>query len=401
MYGKKQEVIPESCKKCDLAQTRTKIVNSSGSEHPDYLFVGEAPGEDEDLSGKPFVGKAGKVLRWIIDKAGIKKVRLDNLVHCRPTENYYKYGVLHYRNREPSKEEICCCQEYLIEEINRVKPKIIIPVGKTAISFFLNKEQSKFSLTDVISARYNWNGYPVLPTWHPSWILRGNISAIEDVIDTINYGKALIDARVKNSELFIIDSTRRFNLLYKKLNEVDFFAADLETSKSGEIIGISFSWQEDTGVYLPLKIYDGFKLNDFWSNSRDIINGLSETIKIKYSNIVWHNAKYDTRVLFEKCGIPIAACHDTSLMWGVLNDTKMDGSKRRVGLAFLTRKFFPWYKDYKRAVTDSFTKEEDVDYSLLPLAVIAPYGAMDSLVTLKLFFLFYKMLYGKEFNETY
>jgi len=391
------------CQKCELCKTRINIVPGYGTENPDYLIIGDSPGIEEDRKGKPFVGEQGELLRWMLSKAGIKKVRLDYIVHCRPVKTYTKYGVIHYNTRQPSLEEIEICSAGLYDEIKKLNPKVIIPLGNIAISYFTGKKQSHYTLQDALLNKYDWNGYPVIPSWHPETILKwdrteyGNeyrkyLFAVEDFIDSLNYARAIVKDEIKEASLFVIETSEHFQMLVQQLKEAPIIASDIETSKEQEIIGISFSWEENTGVYLPLKIFDGFKLNDFWKNNDFILKVLSDLIKNRYKDIIWHNAKYDIRIIMEKWGVPIDICQDTSLMWGALTDTRLDGSVRRIGLGFLTRKFFPWWKDYKKAVTDRFTDPENIDYGKIPLEVIGPYGAMDSMITFKLYKLFLKML---------
>ncbi|MGV7226396.1 MAG: uracil-DNA glycosylase [Nitrosopumilus sp.] len=130
----KQQVI--ECKKCELSKTRTNSVPGKGNFHSDVIFVGEAPGKNEDKHGEPFIGVAGKKLTNALEGAGISReqVYITNIVKCRPPEN-----------RVPTTIERSTCQEYLKQEISIIKPKIICVLGNTAYNSLLGgSEITKF-----------------------------------------------------------------------------------------------------------------------------------------------------------------------------------------------------------------------------------------------------------------
>jgi DNA polymerase len=130
----KQQVI--ECKKCELSKTRTNSVPGKGNFHSDVIFVGEAPGKNEDKHGEPFIGVAGKKLTNALQGAGISReqVYITNIVKCRPPEN-----------RVPTTIERSTCQEYLKQEISIIKPKIICVLGNTAFNSLLGgSEITKF-----------------------------------------------------------------------------------------------------------------------------------------------------------------------------------------------------------------------------------------------------------------
>ncbi len=150
-----------SCRKCGLAATRTRTVFSDGSPEARILFVGEAPGADEDAQGVPFVGRAGQLLtRMIEDGMGISRsdVYICNVLKCRPPDN---------RNPEPS--EISACRGYLETQIETIRPEAIVALGKFAAQFLLGTEEG------IMRLRGRWGEYrgiPVMPTYHPSFLLR-------------------------------------------------------------------------------------------------------------------------------------------------------------------------------------------------------------------------------------
>ena len=150
-----------ACRKCGLCETRTQTVFSDGGPHARIMFVGEAPGADEDAKGLPFVGRAGQLLtRMIEDGMGIprKDVYITNILKCRPPGN---------RNPEPA--EIASCRGYLEEQIGIVRPEVLVALGKFAAQFLLDMDEG------IMRLRGRWGDYhgiPVMPTFHPSFLLR-------------------------------------------------------------------------------------------------------------------------------------------------------------------------------------------------------------------------------------
>lgn len=150
-----------SCESCRLCKTRKQTVFADGSPDAKIMFVGEAPGADEDAQGVPFVGRAGQLLtRMIEDGMGLprKSVYIANVLKCRPPDN---------RNPEP--DEIASCRGYLEAQIDLVRPAVLVALGKFAAQFLLETEEG------IMRLRGKWGTYrgiPVMPTFHPSFLLR-------------------------------------------------------------------------------------------------------------------------------------------------------------------------------------------------------------------------------------
>ena len=150
-----------ACRACRLAEGRTQVVFSRGNPEARLMFVGEAPGADEDRQGLPFVGKAGQLLDRILEAAGIdpNDVYITNVVKCRPPGN-----------RTPLPDEVkICTQLWLLPEIEIVRPLIIVPLGSVATQFFLGQ---KVPITRVRGQWFEWNGIKVFPMFHPAYLLR-------------------------------------------------------------------------------------------------------------------------------------------------------------------------------------------------------------------------------------
>ena len=155
-----------NCKECDLYKTRNNPVFGEGFLDSNILFIGEAPGKNEDFSGKPFVGRAGKILDELLDNIGLRRneVYISNIVKCRPP-----------KNRNPSKKEIKTCSFYIDNQINIIKPKVIVPLGRIAISYIFNKYDLKFEKINNIHGKiYMINNLKIIPIYHPAALIYNN-----------------------------------------------------------------------------------------------------------------------------------------------------------------------------------------------------------------------------------
>ncbi len=148
-----------NCSLCPLYKTKNNFVHGEGSANPEILFIGEGPGEQEDNTGRPFVGDAGSLLDKIIEKMNYSRetVYITNIVKCRPPDN-----------RVPNNSEVKACISYLKRQIDLLKPKIIVCLGKTATNYLLGRE---LLITKVRGTKFEYNNIPVIPTFHPSYIL--------------------------------------------------------------------------------------------------------------------------------------------------------------------------------------------------------------------------------------
>ncbi|HET9801168.1 MAG TPA: uracil-DNA glycosylase [Chthoniobacterales bacterium] len=156
-----------ACVKCpNLASSRTQTVFGVGNPEADVMFVGEAPGADEDAQGEPFVGRAGQLLTKIIKAMGFarEEVYIANILKCRPDTPGSAYG-----NRPPTPNEMQTCKPYLMEQIDIIQPKVIVALGATAVEGLLGNRAPMHQLR----GRWNsFNGTPLMVTYHPAYLLR-------------------------------------------------------------------------------------------------------------------------------------------------------------------------------------------------------------------------------------
>ena len=149
------------CQKCQLGQTRTNFVFGVGDPNADLVLVGEAPGEQEDLQGEPFVGRAGKLLDKILSAIEFSRsqgVYICNVLKCRPPNN-----------RDPLPSEVEQCEPYLIHQINLIKPRLIVALGRVAAKTLLKQD---LPLKDMRSIKHDYYGTPLVATYHPAALLR-------------------------------------------------------------------------------------------------------------------------------------------------------------------------------------------------------------------------------------
>ncbi len=149
-----------NCTRCPLYEARTNIVHTDGNHRARLMFVGEAPGADEDAKGRPFVGRAGQLLTKIIEAIGFRRedVLIGNVNRCRPPAN-----------RPPTFEEATTCKPFLLREIAIVRPEVIVVLGNTAMRNLLD---TKIGITKLRGQFQDYQGAKVMPTFHPAYLLR-------------------------------------------------------------------------------------------------------------------------------------------------------------------------------------------------------------------------------------
>lgn len=168
------------CQRCKLAPLRKNLVYGVGSPTAALVFVGEAPGENEDLQGEPFVGKAGELLTKMIAAMGFRRdeVYICNVIKCRPPGN---------RNPEP--DEIAACEPFLIRQLGAIAPRAIVTLGKFAAQALL---RSDAPISKLRGRFHRYQGVPLMPTFHPAYLLR-NPSAKREVWDDLKQVMAELD----------------------------------------------------------------------------------------------------------------------------------------------------------------------------------------------------------------
>lgn len=171
MQEKTLKVIQDTvanCTSCDLHKTRTNTVFARGNPDASICFIGEAPGEDEDLQGLPFVGRSGKLLDKILTEMGLditKDIYVCNIIKCRPPDN-----------RRPNDNEVNQCIGYLEDQLTLIKAKVIVALGNTAVG---NLIATTYGITKIRGTFFKYKHLWLMPTYHPSFLLRNGSGTSE------------------------------------------------------------------------------------------------------------------------------------------------------------------------------------------------------------------------------
>lgn len=172
-----------NCQRCPLCEARSTIVFGTGNAHAKLVFVGEGPGTEEDKQGLPFVGRAGQLLDKIIEAMGYHRndIYIANIVKCRPPQN-----------RTPLPNEVAACTPFLVAQINLISPQVIVALGHTAASYLVQSQSPISALRGRLHPLHWKNETPVMPTYHPAYLLR-NPSAKKMVWDDMKIVKGLLE----------------------------------------------------------------------------------------------------------------------------------------------------------------------------------------------------------------
>jgi DNA polymerase len=162
------QAVVTACEKCRLSKSRTQVVYGVGSPNADLMFIGEAPGRDEDIKGEPFVGRAGQLLTDIIKAMKLTRddVYIANVIKCRPPEN-----------RNPEQDELDACRPHIRRQIEIIQPRVIVTLGRFALQSLTEKG---YAISSVRGQWLEYQGIRVMPTYHPAYLLR-NPAAKKDV----------------------------------------------------------------------------------------------------------------------------------------------------------------------------------------------------------------------------
>lgn len=361
-----------------------------GPKKAKIVLVGEAPGQQEDEEGLPFIGPSGQLLNELLDDAGIdrKKIYITNAVKCAtPGEN-----------QKPLKAEITECRRHLIKELQRIRPNVIGALGAVALESVLKRTGiTKLQNNVFYSKEFDAK---VVPLLHPAYILR-NPGAYETVLKGIKIIKKESTAKhaVKVSKIpkkWIDASTpEKIDKVIDKLERVSKFAVDLETTsldpRIAKIILVALSFKQGLGITIPWKNFSESQLKRF----RNIL--LSNTLKIG------QGMKFDIRV-FRSNGIKIKGpFFDTLPAVALINENMKDK-----GLEALTLKYLDlgeYWSDLeehkKKYIKEHKIKTDEFRYSMLPHKVLSTYAQGDADATFRLYKKFKKELKRQDLYSFY
>lgn len=413
---KRHWVYDDTCSKCKISAFCTHVcIPGEGSTSAKIMIIGEAPGRDEDLENRVFIGKSGKYLRKCLKEAGIKKedVFITNVVKCAPFDEEGNIS-------NPDDVEIASCIDYLWEEIELINPKLIITVGGKSTGALLNKWKISKVRGNLQRMEFECSSgkkkvFKVLPTWHPAYIIRGNQRAGYELMNDLLYAKQLISKKVEEKVKYeLVNDQEDLVLFVDKLLKMHenrklsygAIAVDVETSDdvseegskpkpyspSIALVSIQISWAEGEAALIPV-IREESVFND--AVGIKILRGQMKRIFDRIP-VVGQNFKFDCTVLYTKLGLEVKhVVFDTLLAHHMLFSGSLPNS-----LEFMAGRYLHWmnHKDELRQHIEKLPKGMG-NMMNVPLKALVKYGCADSDSTLRLYPIFKEMLKKEDYSS--
>lgn len=384
--GTRKEVKDSVSKKPFIAQSHR--INGTGPKDADIMFVGEAPGYDEDMDGIPFIGRSGKVLKGCLKLIGLTRedVYVTNIVRCRPPNN-----------ATPTYTDCVACSAYLSEEIRRVKPKVIVALGKAALQAVLGSRTAKITEAHGNPLKMEVSGHKciVFPMWHPAYVLRNDYLK-DDYKDAFKKLAQVVEGDVKVTKdtgnyVTVISAAECIDVIKSFTNIEEITAFDFETSglkpfqKGQRAACLALSKDEEKGYCIPL--YYGPWMKEppeevtalGWSKKEwvSVINFTREFFTSSTPKI-GHNVKFDmnwAEAMFEV--VPANIVNDTMLMHYAVDENNAHGLKP-LALKYTN---MGAYDDQLDIEAKKYKKR----YDLIPLNILGEYAAMDGVATTRVY----------------
>ncbi len=351
-----------TCTKCELYKyAKINCMKTSGNLDSQILICGEAPGQQEDEDGIPFVGKSGQVLRDALKTAGIVDFAITNICRCRPPNN-----------RTPTPEEIKICSLYTIDEINVGLPnlKLIVPVGNVALRAFTGKQ----GITRVSGEEWTWGDFKLMPLVHPRYVLENQLETDKFFNHVARINQILsggLTSEEDFGEYHVIKTQKEWDELEDKLYHSKFFVYDLETTGLNPffpdqfIRTINFSFSDREAYTLPLK--------QDWMEEEAVLTDLKFIFENRRIGKCNHNIKFDNLWMLSRLGIEVkGTVYDTMIAEYLLK------GKGSLGLKELAWKFTRC-GGYEKNLSDSPDKCDGEE--------LWRYGAIDADITRRIMLL--------------
>lgn len=400
------------CRGCPLYKTKgvqtchvpTELVIHDPKKPVTKIFVGEAPGEDEDAQGRPFVGRTGSLFRKVafkIQEAMDKKENfaIANMVRCRPSD---KDG----KNRQPTNDERNHCKQYLIEDINRIKPDLVVGMGGIAVGGFIDGFRSVASIRGVPQrVKNDIDGYDIklFPTYHPSAVARNPylLSYYREDLHRA-FDKHRMDKWSKKGKVKTLDTVelvRKFvKYLQKGLKPDDIVAFDVESKEglnrvSNSLTSISFAITGKKGFVIPLDHPKAPWSPEEYKEVKKLLRSLFKD-EVSFGHWAAHNAKFDMQQVHLMFGVWIqnAPVIDTMFIMFLLDENRLT-LKKQLGSCYGLKQLVYEYMGFDHYADEIFDKGEDGGaMGLYRLSLksrryyrkFLDYNAMDSYVTRRL-----------------
>jgi uracil-DNA glycosylase family 4 len=436
----------DKCQKCpELCQKRRNVVNGSGPLNAKILIVSEWPGAPEDRTGDIWSGPIGDALKPLLLKAGINpmEVFLTTTIRCYPKAppSTNKHAP---RVRDPKKEEIEACADYLDQEIAAIQPNVIVPMGTVAARRIFGKVTTIKSTrgAEVWSEKYNCK---VIPIYHPLVLNRlpeYEGFTVEDLRRIKRSSEYKEPTPKKTGQYVIVDTEKKFDDLLKRLSTVDAFSYDIETSGlnflQDKVLCVAFSWKSGTACVLPITRYEaknetvtemvkrktrkkvngawvetGFKeipktkeividqYFPYWGDKQDQI---LEKLKAVFANDVVkiaHNGKFDNKFLNVQLGFTINRfVFDTMLAHHLLNENA-EGMHDLKECAWNYTEMGGYDEPLEKWFEERGITRKKRNYAHVPPEILYPYAGMDADVTFQLYELFKPRLEAEQLQSIF
>jgi len=408
-----------SCTKCPLSEIRTCVLNGVGNLQTKIVFVMDAPSKEDDLDKRSFSGPSARKLDAMLARLSIHRSQV-----------YFTYATRCRANlrgdpgvRPANFDEITACSDYLLEEINAIKPHIIVPMGTEAVSAVFGLKKPKVGELRGVEAWSDRFNCKILPTYNPGAILR-NPNLEEVMLQDLR--RAVLSSAypemtpAESGNYFTIDSIESFDAFYDRVMEQTDVAVDLETTgfdwQNDKIICCSFSWAANTGVLLPITKWVGVEhekivlkdkkvrkkgvvsikqveeieksLEDtyqpWWGDQQEYVMAKFKAIMESNIKFIAQNGKFDWKFLMQMGWDVKPLAYDTLLMHYLLRETGKgehnleDMSLQYLGKGQHKKELDDWFKNNKMGDDDK------KNYARVPTDLLFKYGAADADVTLQL-----------------
>lgn len=377
------------CTGCELAagcKTVNMMPDESGLKDGrcDVMIIGEAPGQDEDLVGKPFVGASGSLLRMVVEDTGLDEFGLvyTNVVRCRPPNN-----------ATPSTKQIKACLPKLLADIDYYNPALIILLGNTPLKAVLGES----GITNWRGATLERGKYTYLPTFHPAYILRNN-SELQTLVTDIQKAYDVMVTGNKKSVLEQYDiqyviGEQDAKEMYDAIKAAGIASFDTESrnakpyAEGARMVMMSFAVDKPVKKAWAVIAVDDYRVNKYCMT----------ILRDPDVRFICHNAKYDQHVIWNEWGIEVPNVVGDSM----LASWMIDPTPGRHGLKHLAGRLLSMY-EYNSALDEYHAQHPESDPSkggdqaLVPSEILAPYAAKDAIATLEIHKILYKQLTKKQ-----
>jgi DNA polymerase-1 len=365
-------------------------MDSAGSEAPDVLIIGEAPGETEDKKNTPFIGTAGELFRNVLSEVGfdLSKVRFTNVVRCRPPNNKITQSAINH------------CKQFAIEDIAEFKPKLVLVAGNSALQGILGEN----GIRDWSGSIITKDNIMYIPVYHPAYILR-NKNVMDEWLDSLLKASdalnGVFDEEAKKMELILPTTVKEVREMQEYLAQYEKIAYDVETStldpyaKDDMLLAVSFA-AGNKMFSIPMVHPES------WWTAKDyqqVENIVLQILDLHNGKLQGQNIKFDLLHTFTQLGKLYAACDDTMLLSQLI-----DPAPGKHGLKRLSATYLGWY-DHESEMeayalehpeANPKLKKNPGSYKNMPLKILLPYSAKDSGAVVLLKDILYEKLTQKQ-----